>query len=169
MQVQPTSSIWVSYGITAIVIAIVLALRWKRMSKVRPLKLEMLWVFPALYGALAVYMYWTHPPQGWAWGFCAFALSLGAALGWQRGKMMRITIDQATHALNQTASPAAMLFLLLLIAVRSGARGLAGNGTILHLDAVAITDMLLALALGLFTAQRVEMYLRGKRMLAGIR
>ncbi|WP_235523972.1 hypothetical protein [Sphingomonas sp. Leaf33] len=62
---HPTGpNIWISYGITAVVIAIVLAIRWKRMSKVRPLKLEHLWVFPALYGALATYLYATNPLQG---------------------------------------------------------------------------------------------------------
>ncbi|HET9510117.1 MAG TPA: hypothetical protein VFO80_03120, partial [Sphingomonas sp.] len=59
---QPTGpNIWISYGITAVVIAIVLAIRWKRMSKVRPLKLEHLWIFPALFAVLASYMYVTHP------------------------------------------------------------------------------------------------------------
>lgn len=166
---QPDQQKLITYAITAVIIAVVFALRWRRMSRARPLKLEQLWVFPAFYAVVATAMFVHAPPLGWGWLFCALALVAGAALGWQRGKMMRITIDQATHALNQTASPAAMLFLLLLIAVRSGARGMLGGGTFLHLDAAAITDMLVALALGLFTAQRVEMYLRGKRMLAGIR
>ena len=44
-------------------------------------------------------------------------------------------------------------------------RGLQAERAPLHLDAFAITDMLVALALGLFTTQRIEMYLRAKRML----
>ncbi|WP_374944659.1 CcdC protein domain-containing protein [Sphingomonas sp.] len=165
---QPDQQKLVTYTVTAVVIAVVLALRWRRMRRARPLKLERLWVFPAFYAAVAVAMVVHAPPAGFGWLFCALALAAGAALGWQRGKTMRITIDPATHALNQTGSPAAMLFVLLLVAVRSGARSMAGS-TALHLDATAITDMLVALALGLFTAQRIEMYLRGKRMLAGIR
>ena len=47
----------------------------------------------------------------------------------------------------------------------AGARAVIGDGHALHLDAFAITDMLVALALGLFTTQRIEMYLRAKRML----
>ena len=167
MQVQPTSNIWVSYAATAVVVAIVFALRWKRMSSVRPLRLERLWVFPALYAALAVYMFATHPPQGWAWAFCALALVAGGALGWQRGKTMRITVDPETHALNQSASPAAVLFIVALILMRSGARmALVGSGdNILHLNAIAVTDMLIAFALGLFSLQRLEMYLRAKTLL----
>ena len=34
---------------------------------------------------------------------------------------------------------------------------------------MAATDVLMALALGLFAAQRLEMYLRGKRMLEAAR
>lgn len=161
-------NIWITYGITAVAIGVVLALRWKRMSRVRPLRLETLWVFPTLYFALAVYMYWAHPPQGWAWGFCALALVLGAALGWQRGKFMRITVDPETHALNQSAGPAAVLFIVALILARNGARVALGTGTgdnALHLNAIAVTDMLIAFGLGLFALQRLEMYLRARRLL----
>ena len=50
--------------------------------------------------------------------------------------------------------------------IRQGARAALTGGTgIAGLDAFAVTDMLMALALGLFTATRVEMYLRAKRLL----
>ena len=156
---------WISYAITAVIIGIVFAIRWRRMSVVKPLKLERLWVFPALYAAVALYMVVMYPPQGLAWLFCALALVMGAALGWQRGKMMRITIDPDSHALNTTSSPAAVLFLVAIVVVRTGARAVIGDGQALHLNAFAITDMLVALALGLFTTQRIEMYLRAKRLL----
>ena len=161
---------WVSYVVPAVIIAVVLALRWRRMSRVRPLKLERLWVFPTFYAAVAFVMYVRFPPQGWGWAFCAAALALGTALGWQRGKLMRITVDPETHALNQSASPAAMLFILALIATRFGARSaLSGGGGALHLNAMAITDILIALGLGLFAVQRIEMYLRAKRLLDAAR
>jgi chromate transport protein ChrA len=121
---------WISYAITAVVIGIVFAVRWRRMSVAKPLKLERLWIFPAIYAAVTLYMFAMYPPHGLAWLFCALALVMGAALGWQRGKLMRITINPDSHALNTTS-----------------------------------TDMLVALALGLFTTQRIEMYLRAKRML----
>ena len=165
MQHQPNPLI--TYAITAIVIAVVMAIRWKRMSRVRPLKLERLWVFPAIYAVIVVVMFSQFPPQGWGWAFCAVALVLGAGLGWQRGKLMRIALDPATHTLNQTSSPAAVLFILVLVAFRSGARAALTDENMLHLNAMAVTDMLMALALGLFAAQRLEMYLRGRRMLAG--
>ncbi|WP_246348618.1 CcdC protein domain-containing protein [Sphingomonas aerophila] len=150
---------------TAGVLAIVVALRWRRMSRVTPLRLERLWIFPTFYAVVAVALLATRPPVGLAWLFCAAALLIGAALGWQRGKLMRITVDPETHALNQTGSPAAMLFILAIIAVRSGARYALEGDNFLHLNAFAVTDMLVALALGLFTAQRIEMFLRARRLL----
>jgi membrane protein CcdC involved in cytochrome C biogenesis len=165
MQAGASFSPWISYAITGAIIAIVFAIRWRRMSRVRPLKLERLWVFPALYAAVAAYMFVQHPPQGLAWLFCFGALVAGAALGWQRGKTMRITVDPETHTLNQSASPAAVLFIVALVAVRSAARMALTGDNVLHLNAWAVTDMLIALALGLFTAQRLEMYLRAKRLL----
>ncbi|SEM50137.1 Protein of unknown function [Sphingomonas gellani] len=161
--VQPGG--WVQYAITAAVIAVVLALRWRRLSRVTPLRLERLWVLPAVYGAVAIALFATHPPVGLAWLFCAIAAALGAALGWQRGKTMRITVDPETHALNQSGSPAAILFIVLLIVVRMGARAMMTTSNGLHLDALAVTDMLVALAVGLFAAQRIEMYLRATRLL----
>lgn len=155
-----------SYAITFGVIAIVLIFRWRRMSQMRPLKLERLWIFPTLYAAVAVFLFVQFPPTGWAWAFCALALTMGAALGWQRGRMMEITVDPETHALNQRASPAAVILIVVLIAVRAGARRVMEGDNALHMNAMAVTDMLIALALGLFTAQRIEMYLRAKRLLA---
>ncbi|WP_294357964.1 CcdC protein domain-containing protein [uncultured Sphingomonas sp.] len=159
---------WISYVITFAILALVLAFRWKRMSRARPLKLERLWVLPALYAALCIALYAQHPPRGGCWLFCAGALLLGVLLGWQRGKMMRIAVDPDSHALNQTGSPAALLFIVALIAARSGAR-VAVERSGWGIDPFVVTDVLMALALGLFTAMRVEMFLRGRRLLAGAR
>ncbi|MCI1141616.1 hypothetical protein MOP88_03465 [Sphingomonas sp. WKB10] len=100
--------------------------------------------------------------------FCLLALELGAALGWQRGKMMRIMFDPETHRLNQTSSPRrAAVHRRPHRRAQRGAGGdeLCGGA----FDPMAATDVLMALALGLFAAQRLEMYLRGKRMLEAAR
>lgn len=156
---------WIGYVISAVVLAFVLALRVRRMNRLRPLKLERLWILPALYLVLASVMLFEFPPTGAQWVLCAAALAIGVALGWQRGRMMRIEIDPDSHALNQRASPGAILFIVLIIAIRAGARGLIGAGGPLHISAFALTDMLIVMALGLFTAQRIEMFLRARRLL----
>jgi hypothetical protein len=156
----------ISYAITAVIVILVLALRLRGMSKMRRLRLETLWIVPAIYLAFAAIMYWEYPPHGWIWVVCGVALVVGAAIGWQRGKLMRIEVDPETHQLNQRASPAAVLFIFALIAIRTGARALlTESGGVLHLNAFAITDILIALAVGLFAVTRLEMYLRAKRLL----
>lgn len=155
---------WISFAIMAGVIVIVMTLRLRRMNRMRPLKLEQLWIIPVLYLVIAALMFVALPPSGLGWLYSGLALAVGAAVGWQRGKMMRISVDPETHALNQKASPAAVIFLVVLILVRSGARmAMQGGGT--QISPAMLTDPLIAFALGMFTLQRIEMYLRAKRLL----
>ena len=165
MQVQahPAQPSWMTYAVTIGIVLIVLALRMRRMGQMRPLKLETLWVVPALYLLVAALMFWSLPPTGWVGIACVVALAIGAAVGWQRGKMMHIHVDPDTHALNQKASPAAMFFLIALIVVRSGARTVLGQSS--GVSPAMLTDPLVAFALGMFALTRMEMYLRGKRLL----
>lgn len=157
---------WIGYVVTAVIIAMVLALRMRRLSRSRPLKIERLWILPSLYLVLASVMLVEFPPSGLQWALCGAALAIGGALGWQRGKMMHIEVDPATQSLQQRASAGALIFLVALVAVRFAARSLAeGGGGPLHLNALILTDVLILLALGLFTAQRVEMYLRARSLI----
>jgi len=56
-----------------------------------------------------------------------------------------------------------MLFLVALIVVRMLARGIIGaEGAV---SPAMLTDPLIAFALGMFTLQRVEMYVRARRLL----
>jgi membrane protein CcdC involved in cytochrome C biogenesis len=135
----------------------------RRMGKMRPLNLNGLWVVPAIYLVVAALMFFQLPPTGWVAIASGAGLLIGAAVGWQRGKMMHIHVDPETHALNQKASPAAMFFLIALIAVRMAARGIIGQEQ--GISPAMLTDPLIAFALGMFTVQRVEMYLRAKRLL----
>jgi hypothetical protein len=169
MQVQahPAQQSWVGYAITIGIILVVMALRMRRMGQMRPLKLETLWVVPVLYLVVAALMFWQLPPAGWVAIASVAGLLIGAAVGWQRGKMMRIHVDPDTHALNQKASPAAMIFLIALVIVRSGARSILGETG--GVSPAMLTDPLIAFALGMFTLTRVEMYLRAKRMLGEVR
>lgn len=166
-QVHPVQQNWISVVITIGIVAIVMALRLRRMGKMRPLKLETLWIVPAIYLVVAALMFWQLPPVGWVAIASAVGLAMGAAVGWQRGKMMHIHVDPETHALNQKASPAAMFFLIALIVVRSAARGVLGQES--SVSPAILTDPLIAFALGMFTLTRLEMYLRAKRLLEEVR
>jgi hypothetical protein len=163
MQAHPAQQTWISYAITIGIVAIVMALRFRSMGKMRPLKLGSLWVVPTMYVVVAALMFIGLPPTGWVAVASAVGLLIGAAVGWQRGKMMHIHVDPETHALNQKASPAAMFFLIALIVVRAGARTLLGQTG--GVSPAMLTDPLIMFAVGMFSVQRVEMYLRAKRLL----
>ena len=158
---QPQES-WIGYAITFAIILVVFGLRMRRMGKMRPLKLETLWIVPALHLAITAWMFVQLPPTGSVAIASAAALIVGAAVGWKRGTMMHIQVDPQTHALNQKASPAAMIFLLALVAVRSLGRGVLGAEGV---SPAMLTDPLIAFALGMLTLTRVEMYFRGRRLL----
>jgi energy-converting hydrogenase Eha subunit A len=157
----------IHYAIVAVIVALVLGLRLRGMSRMRRLRLETLWIVPAVYLIFAIVMFSEFPPSLTGWAIAAVALVVGAAIGWQRGKLMQIHVDPETHQLNQRASPAAILFIFALIVVRMAARGVLANGTGtgFHVNAMLVTDVLIALAVGLFAATRLEMYLRAKRLL----
>jgi hypothetical protein len=163
MQDHPATA-WLGYVVPALVLGIILFLRVRSMRRVARLRLERLWIVPAIYFLITATVLHQSPPHGQQWFWVALALLAGAAIGWRRGALMRITIDPATHALNQQASPAAMLVIMVLIVVRQGLRLEAGA---LGFDAQFVTDLLVVLALGLFAATRAEMYLRARRMLRG--
>jgi len=167
IQGQPPHQSWITIATTVVIVGLVMALRMRKMGQMRPLKLETLWIVPAIYLAMTALMFWSLPPKGWVAIASGAALIIGAALGWQRGKMMHIHVDLETHALNQKASPAAIFFLIALVVVRSGAKAVLGEtGAV---SPAMLTDPLIAFALGMLSLTRLEMYLRAKRMLEEVR
>ena len=167
MQAQPPPQSWTSLAVTIAFVLVVMAFRMRGAGKLRPLKLGTLWVVPVLYLIVAGLMFFQLPPRGWVAIASAASLLIGAAVGWQRGKMMHIHVDPQTHALNQKASPAAFVFIALLVLFRFGARSMmeAGGSYGTHVNTMLITDVLIAFALGLFASTRLEMYVRAKRLL----
>lgn len=153
----------IGYAIAGVVIVAVVAFRLRAMKRGRPLRLERLWIVPALYLVFATGIFWWRPPHGAQWLWAAAALLAGGVLGWWRGKLMRIEIDPGSHALNQRQSPAAMMLIVGLIGLRFLARE--ELGTTGAMPAAGIIDAFVAFAVGLLTMQRVEMFLRARRML----
>jgi hypothetical protein len=153
--------------ITGFVVALVLLLRYRGMKRASRLRLETLWIVPALFGlAFVVSLYEAPPasPLGFLW--LAIAAAAGAALGWQRGKLMRISVDPVTHQLNKQNSPAALLFIVLLIVARQGLRYEAAAAGI---NILKITGIMLAFGFGLLAATRAEMFVRARRLLGEAR
>ena len=156
----------VPYVVGGLLFIVLMAWRLRRMSQTRPLKIEWLWVTPALLTVLTVLSLIPQPPQGLGWAWLAGGLVIGGALGWYRGKMMHISVDPETHALNTKASPAAMIFIVALIAIRMALRGVAmTEASTLHLSVAVITGAFMTFAIGLFGVQRLEMAIRATRLL----
>jgi len=157
-----------AYAVTAVIVVALLAFRMRRLQKLRPLRLERLWITPVLFLVLSAVILIGHPPQGADWAWLVLALLVGSGLGWVRGRLINITLDPATRGLNMRSSPLAVLFLIALYFVRVGARTYfisqsAGS----HVDITLVTDASILLATGLFGISCLEMWLRGRRILAG--
>ncbi|MBV9929475.1 MAG: DUF1453 family protein [Alphaproteobacteria bacterium] len=162
----------VTYVIMAVVLVIVLGLRMRSVGRERPLKVGRLWIIPAIYLAVAVaFFVMTPPARPLEWGLSLIALALGAAVGWQRGRLIHIAVDPATEAVRMKQSMLGFLFIVVLVALKMGMRSMPGfgNNGLLHMSPQGLTDILVALMLGLLGMQRVEMFLRARRLLAEAR
>src|SRR5215469_13702055 len=119
-----------------------------RNSRPRRLRIETLWVLPAIYVALLASSLAAAPPPltPVSLGMIGLGLMLGAAVGWQRGRFTQIDIHPETHDLTSRQSPIGLVFIFAILAVRYGARSLltADAGT-LHIPVVAALDAFFAL------------------------
>ena len=158
-------------GVGIAVIVILLRNRQKR--TLRP---ELMWILPAIFIPLIAFGLWGMrqtpgadlTPYGPAdWGLLAGCAVLGALGGFWRGSMVTIEKDPG-GVLKAQASPLGIILIIVLLAVRSFARPwLEGHAESLGLHIVAVEQGFLLLAGGLIVAQRIEMFIRARRIMAG--
>ena len=165
---QNQAGSWLATLLPFVIIAAVLALRFRSMSKERPLKLQSLWIVPVVYLLVAGSTLVALPPPPMGWAMVILGLALGLALGWHRGKLIRIERNAETGELRQRASPLAMLLLAAVVVLKLGARQVFGESAATQpgSGAMLLTDAFLGFALGLLSATRAELYLRGRRLLS---
>ena len=159
---------WLTALLPFVIIAVVLALRLRSMSRERPLKVGTLWVVPAIYLLVVGSMLVSLPPSSTGWLLLAIGLAIGTGVGWYRGRFIHIERHPETGELTQRASPIAMLLLVVLILLRVGARAIFGQTAVTHpgSSAILLTDAFIGFALGLLSATRLELYLRARRLLS---
>lgn len=94
-------------------------------------------------------------------------LILGGLTGWWRGKMTTIERhDDGT--LKAIASPIGLiLIILLMLGRRLLAAWLEPHADELGLNVLAVADAFLLFVVGMVVVQRIEMWLRARRILAG--
>jgi len=161
MQAQQSAA-YINLAFSLLVIVVVIVLRGRNVGKARPLKLERLWIIPALYAVVVGGILWAMPLHGlnWLWG--ALALVAGAAIGWWRGTSIRIHIDPETHAINQTSSWATIGLVAIFLLVRAAARFEVSES---GFQPQKFVGVIVLFAFGLLTVMRLEMFLRAQRIL----
>jgi hypothetical protein len=95
----------------------------------------------------------------------SLALAAGAGLGWQRGRMIEITLDRESGRPLAQSSPAAIILVIALMAGRAGLK-VAGESQAAawHVNSLLVTDVVMGFALGLLAAQRLEMSIRARAL-----
>ncbi|MBX3476872.1 MAG: DUF1453 family protein [Brevundimonas sp.] len=163
---------YIPLGAVAVMLPLVL-LRNRRPRTLRP---QWMWVAPAIIVPLMGLAIWgTSMQPGVAhasfgpldWLILAMGLVLGAAAGWQRGRMMTIE-KHSDGALKAQASPLGLiLIVLLLFGRRALGAWLEPHAASLGLSAIAVADAFLLFVAAMIVLQRIEMYVRARRILAG--
>jgi hypothetical protein len=164
---DPQGGNWLTAVLPFVIIAVVVWIRMRTMSRERPLNVGTLWIIPVVYLALVASMLWALRPSPIGWAVMSVGLLAGAVLGWHRGKLIKIERNAETGKLMQRASPLAMLLLVGLIVLKLGARAIFGESAVAHptSGAMLLTDTFIGFALGLLSATRLELYLRARRLI----
>ena len=162
--------------IPLIAILIALPLILLRNRRPRILRPQWLWVMPTVIVLLMALALWgtsmdpNMPHTAFdtaAWSILATGLVLGGVFGWWRGRMTTIE-KHADGTLRAQASP---LGLILIIAVMLGRRALTAflepHAAEYGLNPLAIADAFLLFVVGMIVVQRIEMFIRARRIQAG--
>ena len=152
------------------IIPVVLMLVLLRNRRPRALRPQWMWVVPLLIlTGIGTGLYFTpHAPFGPA-AYAAFAgaLVIGGLIGWWRGKTVTIQ-KTADGSLMAQASPLGLILIVGLVLGRTALRSvMESQAASWSVDAAVITDAFMLFAVGLVVAQRLEMFIRARTVLAG--
>lgn len=159
---------WTYYAFVGGCVALALLIRLRRFGKPRRLRLGTLWIIPAIFILLAGMILWEYPPAGLDWLWIAAGLGAGGGIGWWRASQIEISVDPETGQLNQRSSWGALVVIGAIIAVRWIMRmAVMWGDARWHFGAMLIGDIFVAMAVGALSADRIELYLRARRLLRG--
>ena len=151
-----------------VVVGVIVALRARKMGSVQPMRLNRLWIRPAIVGVISTVVLFVTPPSTFLEALALVSVAgVGAVIGWHQAKLMAISVDEATGALNVKASRWGMITLLGIILVRMALRPwLTGPDSPLHASVGLVTDGFVLFIAGFYVARSAEMFLRGRALLA---
>lgn len=159
-----------------IVLAIMIPVVLLRNRAPRVLHPERLWIIPAIVIPLIGLGLWGSQFEPGArlapfgvldWSLLVVGLLLGLAFGWQRGRMT--TIEKTPDGvLKAQASRLGVMLILLVVVARSALRPwTTAHAADWHVSPLAIGDAFLLFAAGTIVAQRVELFIRARRIRHG--
>jgi membrane protein CcdC involved in cytochrome C biogenesis len=151
--------------VAIVLVVLFMVLRMARSMRGRQIKMNGLWIMPIILVFLAATDLYQAPPDGpLAVVVLIAATLLGAAVGWWRGRLTRIDLDPKTGVLMSRASPAAVILIIGLLAVRYALRlwiAESGKGASL----VTLSNALLFFGFAMLAVARVEMWIRCRRLI----
>lgn len=162
--------------IPLLVILVMLPLILLRNRRPRTLRPRWMWVVPLLMVVAMGFAIWgtsfqpglSHEPfDALAWAVLVIGGVLGAVAGWWRGRMTTIE-KHPDGTLKAQASPVG---LILIVALIFGRRALSAwlepHAESLGLNALAVADAFLVFVAAMIVVQRLEMFIRARRVMAG--
>lgn len=161
------SNVGLYIGLAIAVIVLLL-----RNQKPRSLRIELLWIRPLIFMGLMAAAIIALPPAGAPLDIALLTVAavIGAGIGWQRGRFIHIEVHPETHALTTRVSPLGLAFIVAIIALRMGLRGVtAGGAGAMPISTATASDALIVLAGVMMVVQSLEMWLRARRLLAEAR
>jgi hypothetical protein len=158
---------WIGTLLPLAILVVIMALRMRNLSKARPLRGKPMVILPAIYTVLVAVMLWTLPPTAVGWLCLAAGIVVGAVVGWQRARLMRLHVDPETGRVMIRQSPAALILLIVVAGLRRllhPATMAPTPGHAMPASALLFTDALVGFALGMIIAQRVELWRRARAL-----
>jgi hypothetical protein len=161
--------------IPLIAIAVVIPLVLLRNRRPRTLRPEFLWVSPLIVvlaiggGLFAINASGKGalPADPLSLVILAVGIALGAAFGWQRGRMTTIH-KEADGVLKAQASPIGLIIVIgVLLARRALQPWLEAHAADWHVNPLAIIEAFMLFAAAMVVAQRVEMFIRARNIRHG--
>jgi hypothetical protein len=156
---------------------LILLLILRRNLRARKLRMERLWVYPLILAlATASAMSGEEFPGVVALVGFVVALGVGGVVGWWRGRLTNIMIDPVTHEFTSQASIAGTILIGVVFALRYGIKMAMSNGGSfaglpmgLHGHVAGVTDGLMLFLVAMMSVQRIEMFIRCRRMVGQVR
>jgi hypothetical protein len=100
-----------------LVIAAIMLMRWRNISRPRPVRPAMLVVVPLVVLVVASLWFFELPAVPWGWAAAGTGLALGGVAGWQRTRLMHLERGEDGRIMVRN-SPAAFLFVIAVLALR---------------------------------------------------